>query len=146
MFLYKTLPHMHNWDCFHFIGMNVTEPHYTSCDFWIRHIFIWTECAFLGYGKSTCSPRKYEVHGAPIITVWAEVSSYGLIRSFLLEPTVNSEQYLSMLHNSFMLSPVATAWPINIKWCMQDGTIQHKANITLDFPCDISGPCLIFDQ
>jgi hypothetical protein len=58
-------------------------------------------------------------HGAPLITVWAVVSSHGLIGSFLFERIVNSEQYLSMLCNSAMLSPVVTALSINIKWCIQ---------------------------
>ena len=44
-----------------------------------------------------------------IVTVWAAISSHGLIGPF--EEIVNSERYLSMLRNNFIPQLLATALP-----------------------------------
>jgi hypothetical protein len=50
-----------------------------------------------------------------------------------IEDTVNSECYLGMLHNTFVLNLLATGLPLHTQWFMQDGGRPHTANIVLDF-------------
>lgn len=76
-----------------------------------------------------------------IVTVWAAISSHGLIGPF--EEIVNSERYLSMLRNNFIPQLLATALPFNTQWFMQDGARPHTANIVLDFLHEIFGTRVI---
>ncbi|PSN38866.1 hypothetical protein C0J52_26669 [Blattella germanica] len=52
-------------------------------------------------------------HHGPRITVWAAISSHGLIGPFFFEEIVNSKRYLSMLRNNFIPQLLATALPFN---------------------------------
>jgi hypothetical protein len=83
------------------------------------------------------------MHYAPKITVWAAISSHGLIGPFFFDQTVNSERYLSMLRNNFVPQLIATGLPLNIQWFMQDGATPHTANTVLDFLHENFGPCVI---
>jgi hypothetical protein len=47
------------------------------------------------------------------ITVWAGISSHGIIRPFFFEDMANSDCYLAMLCNNFMLQLIATGLPIS---------------------------------
>jgi hypothetical protein len=53
------------------------------------------------------------------------------------EQTVNSEHYLSTLHNTFMPHLLATGLPLQTQWFMQDGARPRTVNIVLDFLHDI---------
>jgi hypothetical protein len=79
------------------------------------------------------SPVIHEkVRHAPRITVWVAISSHGLLGPIFFEETVNSERYLSMLHNTFVPHLLATGLPLQTQWFMQDGARPHTANVVLD--------------
>jgi hypothetical protein len=84
-----------------------------------------------------------KVHHALRITVWVVISSHGLLGSIFFEETVNSEYYLSMLHNSFMLHLLATDLPLQTQWFVQDGARPHTANVVLHFLHDTFDLCAI---
>jgi hypothetical protein len=46
---------------------------------------------------------------------------------------VNSERYLSMLLNTFVLHLLATRLPLQTQYFMQDGARLHTTNVVLDF-------------
>jgi hypothetical protein len=75
------------------------------------------------------------------ITVWVATSSHGLLKTIFFEETVNSECYLSMLCNTFVLHLLVTGLPLQTQWFMDDGARQHTANVVVDFlrdPFDLS--------
>ena len=74
-----------------------------------------------------------KVHHAPRITVWAAISSHGIIGPFFFEQTVNSERYLNMLRNNFVPQLLAKGFQLENEWFMQDGARPHTANVVLDF-------------
>jgi hypothetical protein len=49
---------------------------------------------------------------------------------------VNSERYVSTLHNTFVPHLLATGFPLHTQWFMQDGARLHTANVVLDFLID----------
>jgi hypothetical protein len=53
--------------------------------------------------------------------------------SRIFEETVNSERYLSMLCNNFVLHLLAIGLKLQAQWFMQDGARPHTPNIVLDF-------------
>jgi hypothetical protein len=73
------------------------------------------------------------VHHAPRITVWVAISSHGLLGAIFFEETVNSEGYLSMLHNTFVPHLLATGLPLQTQWFTLDGARPHTANVVLGF-------------
>jgi hypothetical protein len=64
-----------------------------------------------------------KVRHAPRITVWATVTSHGPLRPIFCEETLNSEHYLSTLHNTFVSHLLATGLLLqtHCQWFMQDG-------------------------
>jgi hypothetical protein len=60
---------------------------------------------------------------------WAAISSHGLLKPIFFEETVNSEQYLSMLHNTFVPHLLATGLLLQTQWFMQNGVRPHTANV-----------------
>jgi hypothetical protein len=85
------------------------------------------------------NPRViHEVRHAPTFTVWVAISNHGLLGQIFFEETVNSERYLSMLCNTFVLHLLATGGlPLQTQWFMRDGGRPHTANVVLDFLHDI---------
>jgi hypothetical protein len=57
-------------------------------------------------------------------------------RSNFLWETVNSERYLSVLHNTFVPRLLATHLPLQTQWFMQDGARPHTANVVFNFQHD----------
>jgi hypothetical protein len=54
-----------------------------------------------------------KTHHAPKITIWVAIYSQGPIGPVFFDQTVNSERYLSLLHNSFVPQLIATGLPLN---------------------------------
>jgi hypothetical protein len=65
-------------------------------------------------------------------TVWVAMSNHCLISPIFLHETVHSEQYLHMLHNNFLLQPMAQGLHLLTLWLMQDGAWPHSVNNVLD--------------
>jgi hypothetical protein len=84
-----------------------------------------------------------KVRHALRITVWAAISSHGLLGPIFFEETVNSVRYLSMLPNTFVLHRLSAGLPLQTQWFVQDGARLHTANIILDFLHDIFDLCVI---
>jgi hypothetical protein len=61
--------------------------------------------------ENPCEIHK-KVHLALTITVCVAISSYVLLGPIFFEETVNTEHYLSMLHNTFVLHLLATGLPL----------------------------------
>jgi hypothetical protein len=61
-----------------------------------------------------------KVHHSPRITVWVAISSHGLLRPIFFQEPVNSERYLSMLHNTSVPHLLATGLPLHTQWFMRD--------------------------
>jgi hypothetical protein len=74
-----------------------------------------------------------KVHRAPRITVRVAISSRALLGPIFFEETVNSERHLSMLRNTFVPHLLATGFPLQTQWLMQDGARPHTQNVVLDF-------------
>jgi hypothetical protein len=72
-----------------------------------------------------------KVHHAQRITVWFAISSHGLLGPVFFEEAVNSDGYLSMLHNTFVPHFLAIGLPLQTQWFMQEGARPHIANVTL---------------
>jgi hypothetical protein len=87
-----------------------------------------------------------KAHHAPRITVWVAICSLGLLRPFFFEETVNSECYLSMLHNTFVPQLLDTGLPLQAQWFMQDGAGPHTANVVLDFLHNTFDSHVIFNR
>jgi hypothetical protein len=77
-----------------------------------------------------------KLHHTQTITVWAAISSHGLLGTIFFEETVNTERYLSMLRNTFVPQLHATGFPLQTQWFMQDGARPHRAKFVLDFQQD----------
>jgi hypothetical protein len=74
-----------------------------------------------------------KVHHAPRITVWVTISTHGLPGPIFFEETVNTQHYLSILHNTFVHHLLATGLPLQTQWFIKDGARSHSANVVLDF-------------
>jgi hypothetical protein len=74
-----------------------------------------------------------KVHHVARIMVWVSTSSHGQLGQIFFEETVNSECYLSMLHNTFVPHLLATGLPLQTGWFIKDGARPHSANVVLDF-------------
>jgi hypothetical protein len=74
-----------------------------------------------------------KVRRALRVTVWVVISSHELLGPIFFKEAVNSERYLSMLRNIFVLRLLATGLPLQTQWCMLAGARPHTANVVLDF-------------
>jgi hypothetical protein len=94
------------------------------------------------------NPRVIHVkaHRALRITAWFAISSHGLLGSTFFEETVNSECYLSTLHNTFVPHLLATGLPLQTQWFMENGARPHIANVVLDFLHDTIDSCVISNR
>jgi hypothetical protein len=78
-----------------------------------------------------------KVYHMPRIMMWVAIWSLVLLGPIFFEETVNSECYLSMLHNTSVPHLLATVLPLQTEWFMQDRARPHTANVVLDFLHDI---------
>jgi hypothetical protein len=64
------------------------------------------------------NPRVFheKVHHASRITVWVATSSHALLWPVFSEEAVNSELYLSMLHNTFVPHLLAIGLLLQTQW------------------------------
>jgi hypothetical protein len=83
-------------------------------------------------------------HGGKV-TVWVAMSSHSVISSFVFNGIVNSEWYLLMHQNDFLLQLTANDVPLRTQWDVQDGAFPHTANVMLDLLNTVSGPCIMSD-
>jgi hypothetical protein len=63
------------------------------------------------------------------ITVWVTISSHRLLGPVFFEETVNNECYLSTLCNTFVPHLLATGFPLQTQWFMQDGARLHTVKV-----------------
>jgi hypothetical protein len=61
-----------------------------------------------------------KVHNPLRITVQVAISSHGPLGLIFFEETVNSERYLSVLHNTSVPHLLATGLPLEMQWFVQD--------------------------
>jgi hypothetical protein len=87
-----------------------------------------------------------KVHHAPRIRVWVSLSSHVLLGPVFYEESVNSDYYLSMLHNTSVPQLLATGLPLQSQWFMQDVARPNTANVVLDFLLDDFDSHVISDQ
>lgn len=64
-------------------------------------------------------------------------------RVSVFNDTVNSQRYLEMLRNDYLLKLLATDLPTDTQWFMQDGSTPHTDNVVLNILNSVFGDCVI---
>lgn len=99
---------------------------------------------------SSSKPDFYEerpLH-SPKVTVWAAMSSQGIIGPYFYEvggetATVTTDRYLTILKKNFIPELQKRGHTLHNVWFQQDGAAPHTANAALDWLSDTFAPNLI---